>query len=114
METLQQAEDVIKLIDFKLLILIVVMARWSKRYLKDIFPKISFSHKVLFLSTLVSVLYFFIGRHLGYYTNESFYMLLITYFTATSFYEIIYNPIETMIKSKFGNVSNYDEQKKDL
>lgn len=102
MEIIPHTEELINLIDFKLLFLIVAMSRWSKRYLKNIFSKILLSHKILFLSTLISVVYFFVGRHMGFITNESFFILLITYFTATSFYELIFYPIENMIKKKIG------------
>lgn len=103
---LPQAQDVLNLIDFRLLFLIVAMSRWSKRYLKNLFPKILLSHKILFLSTVISVVYFFVGRKMGFVSNESFFVLLITYFTATSFYEIIYSPIENMIRKKFGDANN--------
>lgn len=106
---LMSMESILNLIDFKLLALIVISARWGKRYLLKCCPKVLMSYKVLVLSTLVSLVYYYIGNDAGFLTKDSFIDLLITYFTATSFYELIFNPIEKLLKKKFSGVKNSGE-----
>ena len=115
MEMTTPLGDVFGLIDWKLLILIVVLARWSRRYVKNILVRIDFTYKVLFLSTLISFVYYYLGKEAGFTTKDSVVELLVTYFTATSFYELIFNPIEKMLKNKFNSSeeTNMNDKKSD-
>lgn len=100
-----------KFIDIRLLILIVIGSYWYKKNLSDLkisfLSKISLSHQILIWSTILSGAYFFILKHLEPQHKENYVELIvtfvITYFAATSFYELLWRPIQDFIERKFGN-----------
>lgn len=109
MDLILSAERVSSLINWELLTLIVVLARWSKRYLLQCYPKVMFQHKVLVLSTIISFVYYYVGFIAGTLDNKSIIDLMITYFTATSFYELIFSPIERFLSKDKKSVKHVEE-----
>lgn len=90
-------EQLFNLIDLKLMILIIVSSYWAKKHLLFVLPKISIAIKIFFWSTLISAAYFHLGKILGFIDKENFVDLIITYFVATSFYELFFQPLEKWI-----------------
>lgn len=90
-------EQLINLIDIKLLILIVVSSYWAKKHLKFIFPMLSLALKIFIWSTILSIIYFYVGKMLGVVSVENAIDLIITYFVATSFYELFFKPLKNWI-----------------
>lgn len=89
-------------IDFKLLVLIVVLALFVKKNLADIAKKISMAHKVLVLASVVTALYFATLRFTGVAQVEDWPVYAITYCVATSLYEILIAPVVAFIAKSFG------------
>src|SRR4051812_3327461 len=87
-------------IDTPLAVLIVLSAYFFRKYLCDYFlPKWRMVHKVLLWATLVSIAYYFIVEKPGLTDQNEPVIYLITYFFATSFYEIIFSPMESWVKT---------------
>ena len=84
-------------IDLTLAVLIVISAYWGRKYICNIFPKISMAHKVLIWSTIITVLYYFIAQKTGIKSTDGIVKYLITYFFATSFYELVFSPLEKWV-----------------
>lgn len=93
-------QNLIELVDFKLGILIIISSYWVKSNFKHCFKKIPLSLKIFIWSTIMSFAYYFIGKYTGLFDAGNLIDLLITYFAATSFYELFFKPLENFIKSK--------------
>lgn len=96
---IQNINELFTLIDIKLAVLIIISSYWVKANFSHIAPKIPIALKIFGWSTVLSVAYYFIGKQAGFITKESLIDLLITYFAATSFYEIFFRPLENWIKN---------------
>jgi hypothetical protein len=99
---IQNINELIALIDVKLAILIIISSYWVKANFSHIKPGIPIALKIFIWSTVLSLAYYFIGKKVGYITNESLIDLLITYFAATSFYEVFFKTLEKAVKSIAG------------
>lgn len=90
-------ENITQYLDFGLVGLIVLSAYWLRANFSEIFVKVPMKFKVLILSTIISCIYAFIMSEL---LHEKVYLfkLVVSYFTATSFYELGFKPIEDLIK----------------
>ena len=60
-------------------------------------------HKVLLWATLVSIVYYFSLQKTGVVDQRPAVIYIITYFFATSFYELVFQPLERWIKKMSGN-----------
>lgn len=91
-----------KYVDFKFALLIVVSSYWAKKFLLKVLPKIDMAHKVLIFSTILGVMYYMLLQRTGVVDENSLPAYLISYFIATSFYELAFAPMERAIKKFFG------------
>lgn len=98
--------ELFNIIDLKLAVIIIISSYWVKKNFSDIFKRIPLAVKVFIWSTLMSLLYYYLGQITGLFETGHLIDLLITYFFATSFYELFLKPIENYvgnwIDSKFG------------
>lgn len=91
-------------VDVPLALLIVVSAYFFRKFLcNNILPEIRMEHKVLLWATLVSVIYYFTLQQTGVIEKKPPVIYFITYFFATSFYELIFQPLERWVKKMTGN-----------
>lgn len=88
-------------LDFKLIALLIISSYWVKKNLEGVFLKISVAHKILIWSTVVSALYWLLIKTTGIDENIDFVKLLLSYFAATSFYEVAFEPLERFAKNIF-------------
>lgn len=91
-----------KYIDFKLVILIIVASYWAKKFLTANAPFVSMAWRVLIFSTVITILYYLLLRKTGVFEVEDIPVYFISYFTATSFYELGFVPLERFVKKLFG------------
>lgn len=94
-------DKLLEFIDFKLVALIVLSAYWMKNFFYNLFPQVDLKYKVLLWTSLLSILYYYVMVNLLEQDLE-FYNLAITYFAATSFYELAFKPLEDWIKKLTG------------
>lgn len=104
-------QTLINIIDIKLMVLIIISSYWGNRYFKKIIPKMGLTFKIFIWSTILSFVYFHIGKELGIVDNNSVIDLLITYFTATSFYELAFKPLENLIKYYINKIKVKENEK---
>lgn len=94
-------EKLLEFIDFKLVVLIVFSAYWLKNFFENLLPQLNLKYKVLIWTTLLSALYYFVIVKVLKQEIEV-YNLVITYFAATSFYELGFKPLEKFVKGLAG------------
>lgn len=99
---IQQLSELLLLIDLKLALLIIISSYWVKANFSHVWPQLSLALKIFIWSTLLSFVYYFIGKEVGFVTKESYIDLIITYFAATSFYEVAFKPLEKIVKNLLG------------
>src|SRR4051812_38890151 len=99
---MDQILKLINYVDFKLIVLIVVLALFAKKNLVDVAPRIKMAHKVLVLASVISALYFFTWRVTGLAQIEDWPVYVISYCVATSLYEILIAPVVGVIAKAFG------------
>lgn len=93
-----------KYVDTSLAVLIVVSAYFFRKYLCDYFlPKVNMAHKVLLWATLVSIIYYFTLQKTGVVEQRPAVIYFITYFFATSFYELLFEPLAKWVKKVTGS-----------
>lgn len=81
-------------VDVPLAVMIVISAYFFRKFLcNNIFPKIRMEHKVLLWATLVSIIYYFTLQKTGIFEKRPAVIYFITYFFATSFYELLFAPL---------------------
>lgn len=98
-----------KYIDVKLAVLIVTGAYFFRKFLCELFlPKVMMRYKVLIWTTIISVVYYFTLQKTGVVDKTPPVVYIITYFFATSFYELIFQPLEEWIKNKTGGKDKDD------
>jgi hypothetical protein len=86
-------------VDIQLALLIVISAYFFKKFLCNyVLPRVRMEHKVLLWATLISVLYYFAFQQTGVVERRPAVIYFITYFFATSFYELIFQPLERWVK----------------
>lgn len=91
-------------VDIPLAVLIVVSAYFFRKFLcNNILPKVRMEHKVLLWATLVSVIYYFTLQKTGVVEQRPAVIYFITYFFATSFYELLFQPLERWIRKTTGS-----------
>ena len=88
-----------KYIDVTLAILIIVTAFWFKKYMLNILPKVPMAHKVLLWSTAISIGYYFLLKFTGSLKKDDIVVYVITYCFTTSFYELVFSPLQTMVQN---------------
>jgi len=93
-----QVTELSSLIDFKFAALIIISSYWVKANFSHVFPKISIALKIFIWSTMMSIVYSLVLYFLGDLPKENFVGLLVTYFAATSFYEVFFSPLEKWLK----------------
>jgi hypothetical protein len=97
-------------IDWTLVLIIVLSSFWVKKNFSEILPAISTPIKILLWSTLVSTLYYYVNFLTGIFQLKDVACYMVTYFFATSFYEIIAKPILSMIQKYIGNGSDTTDE----
>lgn len=97
--------ELFNVVDFKLALLIIISSFWVKKNFKYILKRIPMSLKVLVWSTLMAVLYYYIGYITDLFKVGNVINLLITYLFATSFYELLIKPFEKSIKEKINKIT---------
>lgn len=90
-------EKLLEFIDFKLVALIVISAYWLKNFFENLFPQMNLKYKVLIWTTILSAMYYYAVSKLMHQEIEV-YNLVISYFAATSFYELGFKPLEKFVK----------------
>lgn len=88
-------------LDFKLIMLLVVSSYWVKKNLEGVFLKVKVAHKILIWSTVISAIYYWLLKSTGLDESIDFVKLLLSYFAATSFYELAFEPLENFFKKLF-------------
>jgi len=96
-EFTEQIEAVSTLLDYKLIALIIISSYWVKANFQHLFKNISIAHKIFIWSTIVSIGYYFLLSSFGAMDNGNYFQLIISYFAATSFYEIAFEPLEKLV-----------------
>lgn len=97
-----------KYIDITLLVIIILAAYWAKTYLCNLLPNWRMSWKVLIFSTIVTIAYYMVLVKTGVFKSENVPVYIITYFAATSFYELFFSPLEGWIKKITGKLAPND------
>lgn len=95
-------------VDFKLIVLIVLGSYWARKFLKKIFPKFDMAHKVLIFSTGLTIAYYYLLQRSGMFQENNLPSYFISYFMATSFYELAFKPMEKAVRKFLG----YTEEEK--
>jgi len=105
-------EQITALIDVKLLIFIVMSSLWYKKVLSvditNLIAKVkwlkwlSLTHQIFLWSTIICGLYAFISYKTGLMEIKEWANYAVTYFAATSFYDLLWRPIEDFFVKKFG------------
>lgn len=95
-------ENLLKLftecIDWTLVLIIVLSSFWVKKNFNEILPTMATPIKILIWSTLVTVVYYYVNYLTGIFQLKDVACYMVTYFFATSFYEIIAKPILSTIQ----------------
>lgn len=93
-------------IDVTLAILIVFSGYWARKYICNILPSWKMAHKMLIWSSLVTAVYYFAIRKAGPLLPGEGIKYVITYFFSTSFYELIFDPLEQAITGLIKRISS--------
>lgn len=99
-------ESFLDKLDWVIVVLVLLCGFFQKRYLKGFSLSKETSYdsalKTLFLSAVVASLYIFLLKDPNKVNNWSKYF--ISYFAATSLYELLVTPFLAWIKSKTGEI----------
>lgn len=93
-------------IDWTLVLIIVLSSFWVKKNFNEILPQMSVAFKIFIWSSIISVIYYYVNFLTGIFALKDVGCYMITYFFATSFYELIAKPILSIIKKITGVTEN--------
>lgn len=100
-------ENILKLftdcIDWTLVLIIVLSSFWVKKNFTEILPKTSIAFKIFIWSTVITILYYYFNYLTGVFELKNASCYLVTYFFATSFYELIAKPLLLIIQKIVGS-----------
>lgn len=110
-------ENILKLftdcIDWTLVLIIVLSSFWVKKNLNEILPAMATPIKILLWSTLVTIVYYYVNYLTGIFQLKDVACYMVTYFFATSFYEIIAKPVLSIIQKYIGNGTDSEAASED-
>lgn len=90
-----------QIVDYKLALLLLLSSFWVKKNCSDFLPQLKLVHKVFIWSILVTLVYWIVLVKTGLSKERSVYNYVLTYFFVTSFYELLWEPVERwIVKSK--------------
>lgn len=87
-------------IDWVLFVIILISSFWVKKNFEDIFPKVSIAHKILIWCTLLTIAYVAFLHITNALVVKSLPSYCITYFFATSFYELLWKYVVDWVTKK--------------
>lgn len=89
-------------IDWILVLLILISSFWVKKNFDDVLPKISTAHKILIWCTLLTIIYVGFLDVTKVKDAKPWTVYLISYFFATSFYELLWKYLIDWVTKKIG------------